>query len=195
MAKYTQIPETTFENIQLNAGILVDSFVPSTGVIGNLLGATSGGVSFTAKPSFTDFGEDIDNAPRNTKELKQLEDWEITMSGSFVTVTADTAKKLVGLADIDSVDATKIVPRRDVKDSDFKDIWWVGDYSDKTTGDTAGFVAIHLINGLSTGGFSLQSNDRGKGTFDFEFMGHYSIENQEQVPFEIYVKEGTAPTP
>lgn len=191
MNKYTKIPETAFENIQLNAGIIVDSFVPATGVIGNLLGATSGGVNFTATPSFNDFGEDIDNAPRNTKELKQLEDWEVLMSGSFVTITAGTAKKLVGLADIDSVDTSKIVPRRNITDDDFEDIWWVGDYSDKTTGDNAGFVAIHLINGLSTGGFSLQSNDRGKGTFDFEFMGHYSIENQDEVPFEIYVKAGT----
>ena len=194
MNKYTQIPETAFQNIQLNAGILVDSFTPADGTIGNLLGATSGGVNFTATPSFTDFGEDIDNAPRNTKELKQLEDWEVIMSGSFVTVTADTAKKLVGLADIDGDDATKIVPRRNIKDSDFEDIWWVGDYSDVTTGDDAGFVAIHLINGLSTGGFSLQSNDRGKGTFDFEFMGHYSIDAQDEVPFEVYVKAGEAET-
>lgn len=192
MAKYTQIPATAFENIQLNAGILVDGFTPSTGVIANLIGATSGGINFTATPSFVDFGEDIDNAPKNTKELKQLEDWEVTMSGSFVTVTADTAKLLVGLADIDGTDSTKIVPRRDVKGTDFEDIWWVGDYSDVTTGNGAGFIAIHMKNALSTGGFSIQSNDRGKGTFDFEFMGHYSMNAQDEVPFEIYVKEGEA---
>lgn len=194
MAKYTQIPETTFENIQLNAGILLSDFTVADGSFDaeDILGATSGGVNFTATPSFTDFGEDIDNAPRNTKELKELEDWEITMSGSFVTVTPELATKLVGLADLST---NKITPRRDIKDTDFSDIWWVGDYSDKNTGTTAGFVAIHMMNALSTGGFSLQSNDRGKGGFDFEFMGHYSLENQEEVPFEVYVKAGTTPTP
>ena len=194
MAKYTQIPETTFENIQLNAGILLSDFTVADGSFDaeDILGATSGGVNFTATPSFTDFGEDIDNAPRNTKELKELEDWEITMSGSFVTVTPELATKLVGLADLST---NKITPRRDIKDTDFSDIWWVGDYSDKNTGTTAGFVAIHMMNALSTGGFSMQSNDRGKGGFDFEFMGHYSLENQDEVPVEAYVKAGTTPTP
>ena len=57
--KYTQIPATAFQNIQLNAGILVDSFVPSTGTIGKLLGATTGGVNFTDSITYNDFGEDI----------------------------------------------------------------------------------------------------------------------------------------
>ena len=74
--KYTQIPAGTFEQIQLNAGILVDAFNPATGVIGNLLGATSGGINFTDTINTKDFGEDIDNCPKNTKELKKLESHE-----------------------------------------------------------------------------------------------------------------------
>ena len=46
--KYTQIPVDTFERLQLNAGILVDDFTPSTGVVGNLIGATTGGNQFAA---------------------------------------------------------------------------------------------------------------------------------------------------
>lgn len=191
---YTKIPETTFKNIQLNAGILLDAFTPSTATMGNIIGATSGGVNFTATPSYTDFGEDIDNAPRNTKELKQLDDWEILCSGSFITVDVNSGKMLIGPADIDAVDETKIVPRRTLEDSDFNDLWWVGDYSDKNTGESAGFIAIHMMNALNTGGFSIQSNDRGKGEFAFEFAAHYSLENQEEVPFEVYIKEGEAET-
>ena len=71
--KYTQIPATAFQNIQLNAGILVDDFNPSTGAIGNLLGATTGGVAFKDDIKYTDFGDDIDNCPKNMKELKQLD--------------------------------------------------------------------------------------------------------------------------
>ena len=97
--KYTQIPATTFEQIQLNAGILVDSFNPASGVIGNLLGATSGGINFTDTVDYKDFGEDIDNCPKNMKELKKLDKHEVKMSGTFVTISAATAKKLAGAAE------------------------------------------------------------------------------------------------
>lgn len=191
--KFTRIPETTFQKLQLNAGILCSDFNPATGEVEEeaLLGATSGGVSFGATPSFSDFGEDIDNAPVNVKELKRLDSWEVTMSGSFVTVDVNTAKLMVGAADIDESDATKIVPRADLKAEDFKDIWWVGDYSDQNGDSNGGYVAIHMLNGLNTGGFSMQSNNRGKGEFAFEFMGHYSLEDQSRVPFEVYVKTGS----
>ena len=194
--KYTQIPSTAFQNIQMNAGILVDSFVPSTGVIGNIIGATSGGVNFTDTVEYTDFGEDIDNCPKNTKELKKLNSHEVKMAGTFVTVTAGIAKRLAGAADVDELDATHIIPRNDLDASDFEDIWWIGDYSDENTGENAGYCAIHMKNALSTGGFQIQSSDKAKGTFAFEFTGHYSMNAQDEVPYEIYIKQGGAnPTP
>lgn len=193
--KYTQIPADTFKNLQMNAGILVNNFNPSTGEIQDLVGATSGGVSFNANPSYTDFGEDIDNCPKNTKELKKLESWEtVQMTGTFVSVTKDLAKMLVAVGDIDSQDSIHIIPRNDIELTDFTDIWWVGDYSDVNTGENAGFLAIHLFNALSTGGFQIQSSDKAKGQFAFEFTGHYSINAQDTVPFDIYIKE-SASTP
>ena len=62
MAKFTKIPTTTFQTLQINAGILLSSFTPATPTVtdSNILGATSGGVNFTATPSFIDFGEDVD---------------------------------------------------------------------------------------------------------------------------------------
>lgn len=191
--KYTKIPEETFKQIQLNAGVLLSDFTPTTATVDNskILGATTGGTSFAATPSFSDFGEDIDNCPKNTKELKELDSWDVKMSGTFVTITASTAKMLIAAADISG---NKITPRNDLDDSDFTDLWWVGDYSDKTGATNGGYVAIHMINGLSTGGFSLQSTDKGKGNFAFEFTGHYSIEAQDTVPFEVYIKAGSAET-
>jgi len=196
--KYTRIPETAFQKLQLNAGILLSNFDPATGEVTEdaLLGATSGGVSFTATPTFSDFGEDIDNCPVNVLELKRLDNWEVGMSGTFITVDMNSAKSLVSAADVDSTNPNKLVPRNDLAVADFKDIWWVGDYSDKNedkaVGDgKAGFLAIHMLNGLSTGGFSLQSSNRGKGQFAFEFTGHYSIKDQSKVPFEVYISAGT----
>lgn len=192
--KYTQIPQDTFNNIQLNAGVLLKGFAPENGTLKatDILGATSGGVNFTATPSFIDYGEDIDNCPKNMKELKQLDGWEAKMSGTFVTVTAELAAKLTGAADTAT---DKVTPRNDLKASDFADLWWVGDYSavneDGTKGANAGFCAIHLLNSLSTGGFQIQSGDKAKAQFAFEFTGHYSMDNPETVPFEIYVKAGT----
>lgn len=191
--KYTQIPSTAFKNIQLNAGVLMDEFTPSTGVVGNLIGATTGGINFTATPTFNDYGEDIDNCPKNMMELKKLESWEAKLSGTFVSVTADLAKLLVGAGDADKEDATHIIPRNDILTTDFKDIWWVGDYSDindDLDAKKAGFCAIKLSNALSTGGFQIQSTDKGKGQFSFEFTGHYTMSEQDKVPFEIYVKMG-----
>lgn len=183
--KYTQIPADTFQNLQLNAGILVDSFTPASGVIGNLIGATTGGIQFQDNVSYSDFGDDIDNCPKNMKELKHLDSHDVSMSGTFVSVTANTAGKLAGAAD---VAGSKVTPRNDLLNTDFSEVWWIGDYSDVNTGANAGYIAIRLMNALNTGGFSIQSTDRGKGQFAFTFTGHYSIAAQDTVPYEIYVK-------
>lgn len=193
--KYTKIPTDTFKNLQLNAGVLLKSFDVDTQTLAadSIIGATSGGVSFTAVPSFIDFGEDIDNCPKNMKEMKKLDGWEAKMSGIFASVSKILAKTLVGAADLSG---SKIAPRNDLAAADFSDLWWVGDYSevneDGTSTGKAGFIAIHLLNSLSTGGFSIQSSDKGKGQFEFEFTGHYSMEDQDKVPFEVYIQEGTA---
>lgn len=195
MAKYTKIATDTFKKLQLNAGIFCTSFTPTTAEVddANILAATSGGVNFTATPSFTDFGEDIDNCPKNSMELKRLDSWEVKISGTAVTVDTKTAKSFIGLADIS---ATKVTPRNDLKTDDFADLWWVGDYSDVNVDGSsttkAGFIAIHMMHALSTGGFQLQTADKEKGTFNFEYTAHYSMSAQDTVPFEVYVSPATS---
>ena len=191
--KYTQIPATTFSTLQLNAGILVKSFTTSTGTIGDIIGATSGGISINLVPSFTDFGDDVDNCPKNTKELKKLTSWDnISMSGTFVTVNPAAVVMLLAAGDVDSTDKTQITPRNDLLTSDFQDIWFVGDYSDKNGVTNGGFIAIHLKNALNQAGFALTTTDKNKGKFSFEFHAHYSISNPDSVPFEVFVQAGTA---
>ncbi len=191
MAKYTKIPTTTFQQLQINAGVLLSEFTPGTPAVADakILGATTGGINFTATPSFLDWGEDIDNCPKNTLELKRLEDWEVKLSGTFVTMSADLAERLTAAGDLAS---NKITPRRDLEETDFKDIWLVGDYSDKNGATNGGFIAIHMMNTLSTGGFQIQTGDKAKGQFAFEFTAHFSMDAQDTVPFEIYVQAGTA---
>ena len=192
--KFTKIPSTTFQELQMNAGILATGFTPATGTLesADMLGATSGGVNFKATPTYSDFGDDIDNCPKNMMELKQLDSWDIKMSGTFVTVDTAAAKSLIGPADIGKTDATKVTPRNSLATTDFDDIWWVGDYSDKNGATNGGYIAIHMMNALSTGGFQVKSGDKAKGQFDFEYTAHFSNSAQDTVPFEVYIKAGTA---
>ena len=191
--KFTQIPANTFKELQLNAGILTSNFAPTTGTVESnaMLGATSGGISFAATPTYADWGDGIDNCPKNMMELKKLESWEVKMGGTFLTVNTAQAKSLMAAADIGSSDTTKITPRNDVAIKDFDDIWWIGDYSDKNGATNGGYIAIHMMNALSTGGFQLQSGDKAKGQFAFEYTAHYSMDAPDTVPYEIYIKAGT----
>lgn len=195
--EYSKIPSDTFQTLVIGAGVLLTDFDPSSAslVRSNILGATTGGLNFKATPSFNDFGEDIDNCPKNTKELKRLEDWAVTLSGTLLSATPAAARYLAALADL-TAETGKITPR-DTLDltsgtGDFRSLWLVADYSDKNTGSGAGFIAIHIMNALSTGGFQLQTTDKDKGKFAFELTGHYSIDAQDTVPFEIYIVGGTS---
>lgn len=184
MPKFTQIPIETFNQLQINAGMLLSKFDASTAPTeADKLGATTGGINFTATPTHSDFGEDIDNCPKNTMELKRQDDVEVKMSGTFVTITTDSCKRLIGAADVSSDNPNKVIPRRDLKLTDFQDLHWVGDY-----GATDGsYIHIKIMNALSTGGFQLQSTDKAKGQFAFEFTGHYSMKAQDVVPYEIEI--------
>ena len=190
--QYTKVAADAFQKLQMNAGVLVDNFAPETGVIGNIIGATTGGLTFNANPTYEDFGEDVDNVPANTWQLKRISSYDPVISGTLLTVTPSVTKKLVGPADVSS---TKITPRNQLAAEDFEDAWLVGDYSDNNNGAaTAGYVAIHIMKGLNVTGLQLQTTKDGKGQFAFEIHGHYDLTSIDTVPFEVYVKAGTSPS-
>jgi hypothetical protein len=189
--KYTKVPDDLFKKIQINAGVICTGFTPASGTVETILSATSGGIQFASNPTYTDFFEDVDNLPPNTKQGKRITAWDPVLSGTMLEVDAANVKKRLGAADTTTADGvTKIVPRATLEESDFADIWFVGDYSDENTGANAGFIAIHIMNALNTTGFQLQTGKNAKGQSTFEFHGHYDITDEEQTPpFEIYVKD------
>lgn len=191
--KFTQIPSNIADTLSVNAGILLSEFDPTAATVDNtkIIGATTGGVTATLIPTFSDFGEDIDNCPKNTKELKRVESYEAKMSGTFLSMNTTVAKMVIGCADIGSTDTTNVKPRATLAQEDFQNIWYVCDYSSKNSNTTGGYLAVKLINALSTGGFSVKSTDKGKGQFAFEFTGHTSTSNIDEVPMEFFIKEGT----
>lgn len=181
MGMFTVISQDTFDQLQLEAGVLLKKFDPAKPVVPkdeDIICATTGGINATCTPTFSDLGEDIDNCPVNAKELKHLDSWECTMGFTSLGTTPESIKLALGCADVDGT--TKIVPRRNLKQEDFADLWWVGDRAD------GGFAAVKLINALSTGGFSLQTSKSGKGQISVTLTGHTSIVNQNVVPMEFY---------
>ena len=187
MGRFTVIPESAFDELQLDAGILLKSFDPANPQVANsaIICATTGGINPSCVATYSDFAEDVDNAPTNLKEFKHLDGWECKISTTALGTSPELIKLALGAADIPGTNTSKIVPRRDLKQSDFKDIWWVGD---KANG---GFVAIRLINALSTGGFSLQTSKNAKGQVTLEITGHVSLSAQTVVPMEFYSSDDT----
>ena len=182
--RYTKIPTDTFDGLGLDAGVLLKNFNIKAAINGedgftdaDIITATTGGVNPVATPTFSDLGEDVDNVPVNMKELMHLDSWAVSLSTTAYDTSPETVKLALGCADIEG---NKITPRASLNQSDFGDIWWVGD---KANG---GFIAVHLMNALSVEGFSLQSTKNGKTTFPITFNGHVSIDAQDVVPIEIY---------
>lgn len=182
MGAYTVIPESTFDDLQLDAGILLKTFNPSSPTVTdeNIICATTGGVNPSCVPTYSDLGEDVDNCPNNMMELMHLDSWECKISFTALTVSEETIKLALGAADVDA-SSHKVTPRASLSQSDFTDLWWVGDMAD------GGFAAVKMINMLSTGGLSLQTSKNGKGQLACELTGHVSLQNQTKVPMEFYV--------
>lgn len=182
MGKFNKISQDTFKQLQLEAGILLKNFDPTTAAAPQdsaIICATTGGISASCVATYSDMGEDIDNCPNNTKELKHLDSWECKISFTALSVTEDTIKLALGAANVTSAQH-KIAPRSVIKAEDFATVWWVGDRSD------GGLVAIKLMNALSTGGFSLKTEKNGKGQLTVELTGHVSIDDTDTVPMEFY---------
>lgn len=181
MGKFTAIPQDAFSGLQLDAGVLLNKFNPATPTAPadeDIICATTGGITASCTPTFSDLAEDVDNAPNGLKEFKHLDSWDCTLEFTSLGTDAAGIKLALGCADVGENGVIK--PRRDLKQTDFADIWWVGDRAD------GGCVAIKLKNALSTGGFSLKTTKNGKGQTSVTLTGHVSVDDQSSMPMEFY---------
>ena len=124
MFMFTVIPQNTFDEIQLDAGVLLKTFDPehpAAPADEDIICATTGGITVSCVPTYSDFGEDIDNCPNNMKELKHLDEWTCTVSTTAIGTSPESIRLALGAAD---VSGTKITPRNDLKQTDFSTIWW-----------------------------------------------------------------------
>lgn len=185
MGMFTAISSTAFQELQVDAGMLLKSFNPASPAApqdSDIICATTGGITVTCVPTYSDYGEDVDNVPANVMEFKRIDSWSCGISTTGLGTSKEAIKLSIGAAD---VEGDKIVPRRNLKLTDFQDaIWWVGDRAD------GGMVAVKLMHVLSSGGFSLKTTKNGKGNLTIDLTGHVSLSAQDVVPMEFYSTEG-----
>lgn len=186
---FNKISQTAFEEMQIEAGILLLNFDPANPVEpadADIICATTGGITVNCQPSFSDWAEDVDNAKDGMMEFKHLDGWDCNIQVTALGTDPALIKLALGCADIDSNDATKIKPRWNVKLTDFNDsIWFVGE---KANG---GLVVCQLLHALSTGGFSLKTTKNGKGQISLTISGHPSVNDQDTVPMQFWSTPGT----
>jgi hypothetical protein len=185
--RFTVVSQDFFKEIQIDAGVLLYNFDPENPAVPadeDIITATTGGITVSCVPSYEDLFADVDNAPDNTMEGKHLTSWACSLGATALGMTPKAIKLALGAADTGTINPNKIIPRTKLRLSDFRDLWFVGDKTD------GGMVAIQIKNALSTGGFSLKTTKKGKGTSALEIAGHTSTKNLDEVPMVFYSTEG-----
>lgn len=186
MGIFTRVAADAMDALQTDAGVLLTTFDPSNPYVTptdeQIIATTTGGINPTCEPTYEDLFADVDNMLDNTMEGKHLTGWDAKMAFTSIKFNGNNTVWALGAADKTTLanGVEKIVPRRNVKLADFKDIWWVGD---KANG---GAYAVCLKNAISTGGLNIQSTKNGKGTNQMTITGHVSINAQDDMPMEFY---------
>lgn len=177
---YSKITKEQFDEMQFDAGVWVRSFNIQSPAVqdSDIICATSGGISLSVVPSIVDLGDGVYMMPKGTAEMLMVTGW--TVEASFTTLGFGGGMIQFVLGASDSGE-DGINPRLDLQDSDFGDLWWIGDRVD------GGLVAIHLLNALSDEGIDIQTERQASGKISVHLTAHASIEeDMEAVPVEIY---------
>lgn len=176
------------KNFQLDAGMLVKNITDFSDITtGDLLGATSGGGSFTAVPEMRNMFEDIDGARGKYAEGDVIDNWETKLTATLKEVTKENiASALVACDMVTNSEAgathDMIQARNEIKDTDYIDnICWCGTLKGSTEP-----LIIELKNAINEKGFELAFTDKGTGGIAVEFAGRFKLANPTDVPFTIH---------
>lgn len=192
----TGLRASTFENLQLNAGMFLANFDYSTATdaatLGALLkterektsgsaliGATRGGGTFVCTPNTRSI--EADGKREEWKGSSVNDGWTIKLTTTLLEINADNLKRSFGTADVTDVEKKHTIKiRTDIKDADYiESLVWVGDTS-------KGYVLIAIKNALNTAGATLTWTDKGEGTIPVEFTAHQDgLETDGYAPCEV----------
>ena len=190
MAVFSGFTADTAKHLQLDAGAFLKDYDPTTDTwdtakATKLIGATSGGGSFSAVPTMRRI--EVDGVKGAAKGLQNVDEWVITITANVKEFTAETIKlSLIGATGTPTEEQptgyTKITASSELKLTDYiNNITWVGRLSGSEKP-----VIIVVKNALSTNGLSLTMADKAEGMIPITFTGHYDPEKLEELPFEIY---------
>lgn len=184
----TGLTSKTPQNLLLGAGAFFKNYdvkidTPETATA-KLLGATQGGGSFNAVPTVRQIT--VDGGKTNVKELETIDDWVVTMVVNAKEITANNIALALGAVKSEDAETPagyqKITGKEDFEQSDYQDnITWIG----KLKGNDKPVVIV-IKNALSLNGLSLSVADKNEATVPITLTGHYSLDNLDEVPFEIY---------
>lgn len=190
----TGLTQSTFEKIQMDAGVLLKNFdrasittkealaaaIASARGTEAWIGATVGGGSFSATPTTREIEVD---GMRSAFVGSTLNDgWEVKLSATLAEFTPENIKMALGAADATKNEKVTVIDlRTDFAESDYiETITWIG----KLTNGS--FAMIEIENGLAVGGFNFTFADKANGTIPIEITAHQaSVENQDKVPCHI----------
>lgn len=193
------IREETFENLQLNAGIVLKNcdyssianagalktaisaaVAGTTGALGTLIGATRGGGSFTVTRELR--VPEVDGRRYGFKGDTFVDSVEAQLSTTLIEMTPDNLVDAFGSATATTSGAKTTIKLGTEIDTDdyLTNICWVGDISDGR------YVLICLKNALNQADFSLTWTDKGEGTLPVEFHAKQAeVNDYDYAPFEI----------
>lgn len=193
------IREETFENLQLNAGIILKNcdyssianagalktaiaaaVAGSSGALGTMVGATRGGGSFTVTRELR--VPEVDGRRYGFKGDTFVDSVEAQLSTTLIEMTPSNLVDAFGSAAITGSAPKQTIKLGTVIDTDdyLDNICWVGDMADGR------YVLICLKNALNQADFSLTWTDKGEGTLPVEFHAKQAdVNDYDYAPFEI----------
>lgn len=192
----TALRADTFDNLQLNAGIVLKDFdyslitsatalktaIGTAITAGKSLGATRGGGSFNVTRERRT--PDIDGMRYPFIGSEFVDSSDAYLSTTLVEITPDNLKVALGSGvSTKSGNVTTIKMNTAYDDGDYlTNICWVGDLADGR------FVLICLKNALNTADLQLTYADKDEGTLSVEFHAHQEdVDDYDEAPFEVLV--------
>lgn len=196
----TALRAETFNNLQLNAGILLknltyDSVTDATALktaianivsggsspIGTLIGATRGGGSFNVTRETRT--PEIDGMRYGFKGSDFVDSADAYLSTTLVEITPQNMQDLLSAGTAVSTSGKKstVKMKTAIGSSDYlTNICWVGDLADGQ------LVLICLKNAINTADFTFTYTDKGEGTLAAEFHARQAtVSDYDDAPFEV----------
>lgn len=185
MWKATKITADAAENMQMNAGLLLNTFdisSPKEPTDEQIICETTGDFNITCTPTTEDFFADVNNAPTNTKEGKQITGWACGLTVTALSVTKETLALALGASEEEGANGVR--GRTTYKMEDFKSLYWIGDMMDENK-----LFVVAMDDTVSTGGVTFTSTNKGKGGLALSLTPHASAATPHKVPMAFYILE------